>query len=97
MSCCFLLRFLSIACLETHLHFLFCLNERYLGYRKDNIEDEIPARQETFMSLLCFVQCILLGSFAAILGAHRSEIIDKPDIDPNVSAEGSEGYDPPQQ
>ena len=30
------------------------------------------------MSLLCLVQSILLGSFAAILGAHRSEILDKP-------------------
>lgn len=30
------------------------------------------------MSLLCLLQSILLGSFAAILGAHRSEILDKP-------------------
>lgn len=29
------------------------------------------------MSLFSLVECVLLGSFAAILGAHRSEILDK--------------------
>lgn len=31
------------------------------------------------MSLLCFIECVLLGSFAAILGAHRSDLMDKND------------------
>jgi len=45
------------------------------------------------MSILCLIQCILLGSFAAILGAHRSDMIDK-----NTGEEASEGgsaYEPP--
>ena len=53
------------------------------------------------MSLLCLVQSILLGSFAAILGAHRSEILDKPtayeDMQdfPSVNNRPADSYDPP--
>ena len=50
---------------------------RYLGYRKDNKIDGLPSGQELFISLVCFLQFLLLGTFAAILAAHRSEIIDK--------------------
>lgn len=57
----------------------FFLSMTYLGYRKDNIADDLPSGQETFMSFLCFVQFVLLGSFAFILAAHRSEIIEKED------------------
>ena len=50
-----------------------------------------------FLSLL---QCLLLGSFAAILGAHRSQILDK---NGNPTGAGSattggaddETYEPP--
>ena len=52
------------------------------------------------MSLFCLIQCILLGSFAAILGAHRSEILDKPGregINIAQSNELSEAYEPPYQ
>ena len=53
------------------------------------------------MSLLCLVQSILLASFAAILGAHRSEILDKPssyeDMQdfPSVNNRTADSYDPP--
>ena len=29
------------------------------------------------MAFFCLMQCVLLGTFAAILGAHRSEILEK--------------------
>jgi hypothetical protein len=38
----------------------------------------MSAKQESLMAFCSIAQCILLGSFAAILGAHRSEILDKP-------------------
>lgn len=38
----------------------------------------LPAREESLLSFLALVQSLLLGSFAAILAAHRSEILDKP-------------------
>jgi hypothetical protein len=67
-----------------------------LGYRKDNLDDELPATQETFMSFLCLTQCILLGSFAAILGAHRSEIIEKQGgVEMAGSGDMSDTYEPP--
>jgi hypothetical protein len=60
------------------------------------LEDELSAKQESIMSLLCFLQCILLGSFAMILGAHRSEIIEKQGgVDAAPSADMSDTYEPP--
>jgi hypothetical protein len=52
---------------------------RYTGYRKDQMMEGYSGAQEGFMSLLCFMECALLGSFAAILGVHRSEILEKGD------------------
>ena len=71
---------------------------RYIGYGKDQVANSLSAKQETLMSLFCLIQCILLGSFAAILGAHRSEILDKPGregINIAQSNELSEAYEPP--
>ena len=51
---------------------------RYIGYGKDQSAQGKSFKGETVMSLLCLIQSVLLGSFAAILGAHRSEILDKP-------------------
>ncbi len=68
----------------------------YLGYRKDNLVDGLAAGQETFMSIMCLIQCLLLGSFAAILGAHRSEIIEKDgEVDVVGSTDMSDTYEPP--
>jgi hypothetical protein len=50
---------------------------RYLGYRKDQKNDQLPVFTETIMAFFSLVQCVLLGTFAAILGAHRSEILEK--------------------
>jgi hypothetical protein len=58
--------------------------------------DSLPAGQETFMSIMCMIQCLLLGSFAAILGAHRSDIIDKDgEVDVIGSTDMSDTYEPP--
>lgn len=50
----------------------------FIGYGKDQQENNLSAKEEVFMSFCSLVQAILLGSFAAILAAHRSEILDKP-------------------
>jgi hypothetical protein len=49
----------------------------YLGYRKDQKNDKLPVFTETMMAIVCLFQSVLLGTFAAILGAHRSEILEK--------------------
>lgn len=38
----------------------------------------LSPKEETLMALFALMQSILLGSFAAILAAHRSEILDQP-------------------
>ncbi len=61
---------------DTHIvHFVAFLS--YMGYRKDNKMDHLPSGQELLMSIICFAQFLLLGTFASILAAHRTEIIEK--------------------
>ena len=53
---------------------------RYLGYHKD---EDFAAQgqngvQELWLSFFALTESILLASFAAILAAHRSEILEKP-------------------
>jgi hypothetical protein len=48
-----------------------------VGYAKDRNFAEERMEEELIMAVLSLLQCILLGSFAVILGAHRSEILDK--------------------
>lgn len=50
----------------------------FIGYNKDQRLHGMPAKEETFLSFFALVQSVLLGSFAAILAAHRSEILEKP-------------------
>jgi len=54
----------------------FVLSFIYFGYAKDRKNSELPSGQESFNALICLIQSILLGTFAAILGAHRSEILE---------------------
>jgi hypothetical protein len=75
----------------------FLFHYRYLGYAQDQTLSGQSSKQEVLMSLFCVVQSILLGSFAAILGAHRSEILEKPgDVDMTNSNDNSDTYSPPQ-
>jgi hypothetical protein len=86
---------------RSHSFFSFSpplIYDRYIGYAKDQGAKNLSSKQEHLMSLFCFIESILLGSFAAILGAHRSEILDKPvrdGVDQVASNEGSETYEPP--
>jgi hypothetical protein len=60
-------------------HTILCLYVySYIGYGKDQIDEGMSAKEESLMAFFALVQSILLGSFAAILAAHRSEILDKP-------------------
>ena len=72
---------------------------RYLGYAKDRAELGYTSAGEKMSAFLSLCQCLLLGTFAAILGAHRSQILDK---NGNPSGGGSaatgaddETYEPP--
>ena len=76
----FILLFLLVYLMRilSSLSFFRSCTDRYIGYGKDQSLQGRSYKGETVMSMLCLIQSILLGSFAAILGAHRSEILDKP-------------------
>jgi len=67
--------FLGSIVATSQLFFLLFLI--YLGYAGDRRAIRSEAGEENFMAFICFVQSILLCSFAAILGAHRTEILDR--------------------
>ena len=71
----------GVVAMSQMFFFLFLL---YIGYGKDQKIDGLPIITETAMAFFSIIQCVLLGTFAAILGAHRSEILDKPDETPNT-------------
>eukprot|EP00531_Pseudo-nitzschia_arenysensis_P016065 CAMPEP_0116133798 /NCGR_PEP_ID=MMETSP0329-20121206/10302_1 /TAXON_ID=697910 /ORGANISM="Pseudo-nitzschia arenysensis, Strain B593" /LENGTH=173 /DNA_ID=CAMNT_0003628461 /DNA_START=260 /DNA_END=781 /DNA_ORIENTATION=+ len=60
----------------------FFLTLLYIGYGKDQKNDGLPIVTESVMAFFSLAQCILLGTFAAILGAHRSEILEKQEESP---------------
>jgi uncharacterized membrane protein len=60
----------------SQLFFLLAL--LFIGYAKDQKFSGSSNKEEAFMAVFALVQSVLLGSFAIILAAHRSEIIDKP-------------------
>jgi len=53
------------------------LIHRLFGYIEDRLENDLPVDGERLNGFVCLVQAILLASFAAILAAHRSEILDQ--------------------
>lgn len=64
---------------------VFCLllqcrkYSRYAGYHKDeDLEQGQNKVQEVWLAFFALTESILLASFAAILAAHRSEILEKP-------------------
>ena len=63
-----------VAC--SQLFFLLFL--LFIGYAKDQKVLGNSSTNEAFMSFFSLIQSVLLGSFAIILAAHRSEILDKP-------------------
>lgn len=68
--------FMGSVCTCSQMFFSLALI--YLGYAKDQDTAGLSSKEEKLMALLAFIQSVLLGSFAAILAAHRSEILDKP-------------------
>jgi hypothetical protein len=63
----------------------FSLSLVYLGYGRDQAMINLSSKEEKLMAFLALLQSILLGSFAAILAAHRSEILDKPATGASIS------------
>ena len=43
---------------------------------KDNKVNGVSGYKESLMFLLSLFQCFLLASFAALLGAHRAELVE---------------------
>ncbi|KAI2505841.1 hypothetical protein MHU86_8617 [Fragilaria crotonensis] len=84
----------SVAATSQLFFMLFLI---YCGYGRDQRASGMSGKQESLMAFFTFLQCVLLGSFAAILGAHRSEILDKPRPDSTSFDESSQQqYLPPQ-
>eukprot|EP00540_Astrosyne_radiata_P002456 CAMPEP_0116834192 /NCGR_PEP_ID=MMETSP0418-20121206/6854_1 /TAXON_ID=1158023 /ORGANISM="Astrosyne radiata, Strain 13vi08-1A" /LENGTH=106 /DNA_ID=CAMNT_0004463723 /DNA_START=218 /DNA_END=538 /DNA_ORIENTATION=+ len=83
--------FMGSVVATSQLFFLLCLI--YIGYHNDHKHLNKPAKEETFMAFFSLIMCLLLGSFAAILGAHRSEILDK-NLDPNLQQFSNEFSEP---
>uniref|UniRef100_A0A7S1V1X5 Uncharacterized protein n=1 Tax=Grammatophora oceanica TaxID=210454 RepID=A0A7S1V1X5_9STRA len=74
----------------------------YIGYGRDHAmtEETSGSKEEALMAFFAICVSILLGSFAAILGAHRSEILDKTAIGDQhsidtTSEQSQSQYDPP--
>mmetsp|Transcript_28232 Transcript_28232/g.67961 ORF Transcript_28232/g.67961 Transcript_28232/m.67961 type:complete len:175 (+) Transcript_28232:102-626(+) len=55
------------------------------GYIEDRLENDLPVDGERLNGFVCLVQAALLGTFAAILAAHRSEILDQKISQEDVS------------
>ena len=56
----------------------FLLFLLFIGYGKDQVAMGMSAKEEGFMAFCALAVSVLLGSFGAILAAHRSEILEKP-------------------
>lgn len=62
------------------------------GYIEDRLENEMPVDGERLNGFVCLIQAVLLASFAAILAAHRSEILDQKI---SVDEDGDVAYEAP--
>jgi hypothetical protein len=66
-----------MGCVIATSQLFFSLFLVFIGYGKDQDVAGSSSHEEHLMAILALFQSILLGSFAAILAAHRSEILDK--------------------
>ena len=62
---------------------------------KDQKNDQLPVLTETIMAFFCLLQSLLLGTFAAMLGAHRSEILEKQEENASRIVTGEGPYETP--
>jgi hypothetical protein len=87
-----------MGCVVTCSQLFFSLFLMYIGYAKDQQLASQSASEEGLMAALALAQSILLGSFAAILAAHRSEILDKHTTEAGgTGADDNSSYAPPLQ
>lgn len=56
----------------------FLLFLLYISFGRDQAQASESFKEESWIGMVSLIQSILLGSFAGILAAHRSEILDKP-------------------
>ena len=56
---------------------LYPKHKSLFGYIEERIDNNLPVDGERINGFVCLVQSLLLGSFAIILAAHRSEILDQ--------------------
>mmetsp|Transcript_21864 Transcript_21864/g.49729 ORF Transcript_21864/g.49729 Transcript_21864/m.49729 type:complete len:130 (-) Transcript_21864:360-749(-) len=80
--------FMGTVVATSQLFFLLFLV--YSGYSGDRVNSSQSGQEESVMAMFCFIQAVLLGSFAAILGAHRSEILDRTQGGLNSINDGEE-------
>ena len=59
------------------MHHLYIWYFSLFGYIEDRLANELSVDGERLNGFVCLVQSILLASFATILAAHRSEILDQ--------------------
>ena len=85
-------------------HFIFleppallhhCESHRLFGYIENRVENELPVDGERLNGFVCLVQALLLGSFAAILATHRSEILDQKITVPVPEEDDEAAYEAP--
>ena len=82
--------FMGAVCAASQMFFLLFL--LIIGYIDDRQADGLSAHGERFTSLVCLLQSLLLGAFAATLASHRSEILDqKVPIEDGDDGEGGAG------
>ena len=83
-----------------HIHLLVCVEFHpyvsFLGFAREQRESALPSAQESVESILCLTQAILLASFAVILSAHQSDILDKKsENNSSLDCNDSVSYSPP--
>jgi hypothetical protein len=76
---------LFIGCIVATAQYFFLLSLVYAGYVADRNLSGLSTGQDVMQSCVSMIQSFLLGTFALLLIAHRSEIIENGSVN---SAEG---------
>lgn len=83
--------FMGCVVAMSQLFLLLCLI--YIGFASERREDGDDVGGEMLSSFFCLAQSLLLASFAAMLGAHRSQILDQNSAKDGGSDNAGEGGD----
>lgn len=90
--------FLGAVVAASQMYFLLFLV--FLGFIDDRVNYNLSSDGERFTSFLCLVQSVMLASFAVLLAAHRSEILDqKISLEDDHFSDGGDvaSYKPPKR